>query len=133
MLNLNNRGMAVSTFISGIVILIMALVIIAILSPHIKSLNGNYLSGSIHDISVYKSYENEVYSAAKRFIGNNNYYIDAGSEIILNINQLAISSDIRIECSGYVKVSMVKVSKIYQTYLKCDSYVSDGYDSKLDR
>jgi len=133
MFKLNNKGLAGSTFISGIVILIMALVIIAILSPHIKSINSNYLSGSIHDISVYKSYESEVSSAARRFIDNNNYYVNDDGEVILNINQLAISSDIMTECSGYVKVSMVKVSKIYQTYLKCGSYVSDGYDSKFDR
>lgn len=123
MMKFDNKGIALSSFISCLAILIIAVIVVAFLAPGWFS--NEYLSNSVQ-AARYRSYEERCEKAAKKYINQVNNNVE-GSQIILNIIDLSISKSIKNECSGYVIVNMAVNPISSRAYLSCGTYTTPGY------
>lgn len=87
----------------------------------------------------YGAVETELIEASKKYIWEKYDNDFIGEEIILRISHLNKSgylSTIRDlnnkECSGYVKINKGNLEISYSPYLKCNNYISEGYESEYD-
>jgi len=133
MFNFNESGMALNSFLIYLVILIVSVIITALLVPSLRFESSSALSNNLSDVIGYKEYESSTLKVAKTYINDDNYDFLDNREIIVNIRQLPVNSEIRNNCSGYVRVTKVGRNRVYQVFLHCGSYMTIGYDEKLDR
>ena len=151
-MKLNNRGWGLQAMLVGVLVLMIALVIIAILVQKtfddiMNPINNNQ-SGFNHKVeekSEYKSYEeieNAIITAAKKY--QSKYYDDIldGEKISVTLRNLQKEkligeiNDIKndeIVCSGYAIFINDENKVIYDAYIKCDeNYETIGYQEIYD-
>ena len=132
-MKLNNRGWGLQAMLAGVLVLMIALVIIAIL---VNKLTNDTFESINSSNEVYKIFESKVLEASKKY--QSNYYsnIESGDEIVVTVeklkekNLLTINEETAI-CTGYTIIK--NDSKItYHTYIKCGSkYMTAGYQNNV--
>ena len=130
-MKLNNRGWGLQAMLAGVLVLMIALVIIAIL---VNKLTNDTFESLNSSNEVYKIFESKVLEASKKY--QSNYYsnIEQGDEVVVTIeklkekNLLTTNEETAI-CTGYTVIK--NDSKItYHTYIKCGSkYMTSGYQN----
>ena len=155
-MKLNNRGWGLQAMLVGVLVLMIALVIIAVLIQNtfnniMEPINNdnhqteNDGNKNDEDKSQYKSYEeieNSILSAAKKY--QKEYYSDIldGEKISVTLKNLQEEkligeiNDIKdksIVCSGYAIFINDDEKIIYNAYIKCgDNYETIGYQDFYD-
>lgn len=87
----------------------------------------------------YEPLERSLISGAKEYISE--YYSDGFNEDSIIVRYVTLRNYSYIsklvdgdkkECSGYVVVNNIEGNVLYNPYLKCKKYKTDGYDSTND-
>ena len=151
-MKLNNRGWGLQAMMIGVLVLMIALIITAVLinkvfGDIIEPINKpNYIENSdAKEESTYKTYqemENEIITAAKKY--QKKYYSDIldGEKITVTVKNLQAEyfidelTDIKNEktiCTGYATFLNDDDKISYKAYIKCgNSYETIGYQSYYD-
>lgn len=79
------------------------------------------------------SIESKMINEAKKYIDNNQLYNNIGSIIVDKSHLIEQDEDLKNEmtnenCNGYVKVDNDGTNNYYTPYLKCDLYLTEGYN-----
>lgn len=130
MLKLNNKGWGLSSMIVYTSIILVALLVatfyvIALYSDIDRNLYGN------RNNSFYEYEEKLKNSAVKYMKSRTNedgqytitYDVLRNSDYIERITDNKTSN----ECDGYVKIDIKDSNYDAKSYLKCDSYITEGY------
>ena len=151
-MKLNNRGWGLQAMLVGVLVLMIALVIIAVLIQNtfnnimepINNENQQTENNDKDDNEKYESYEEiegAIVSAAKKY--QKKYYSDIldGEKISVTLKNLQeeklIDEIIDIEdsdnvCSGYAIFINDDNKIIYNAYIKCGNYETIGYQDFYD-
>lgn len=122
---LNNNGWGLQVMMLFILVLMIALVIVYIM------VNRNFSDIVGYD---YKSEETKVIVALKKYYKNNDIKINNGEEKIVSTKKLKeekLLTDFN-KCSGYGLLKNKNGKIIYDAYIRCDKYITDGYINYLD-
>lgn len=129
MFKLNNKGWGLSSMIVYTCIILIALLIatfyvIALYSDLDKNLYGS--ANSYHEQEENLK-NNAIKYIKSRTKGDGNYTITYG--ILKENNYIGKIQDNKTnnECDGYVKIEVKDYNYEAKSYLKCDSYVTEGY------
>jgi len=100
-----------------------------------NSSNTNSLNDNENiDESVYTNIENKMVNSSIEYI-KNKYSTVNKVNIIVNYQQLleldkTLNEEMsKYNCKGYVKVHFDEINDYYTPYLKCNNYMTSGYDS----
>ena len=151
-MKLNNRGWGLQAMLVGVLVLMIALVIIAVLiqktfNDIMEPINNenHYSENESKDETKYGSYEeieNAIVSAAKKY--QKEYYSNIldGEKISVTLKNLQEEkligeiTDIKndnVVCSGYAIFINDDNKIIYNAYIKCgDNYETIGYQDFYD-
>lgn len=151
-MKLNNRGWGLQAMLVGVLVLMIALVIIAVLiqktfNDIMEPINNenHYSENESKDETKYGSYEeieNAIVSAAKKY--QKEYYSNIldGEKISVTLKNLQEEkligeiTDIKndnVVCSGYAIFINADNKIIYNAYIKCgDNYETIGYQDFYD-
>ena len=95
------------------------------------------LQTDIKNNDSYVDIENKMIKASQQYI-EQNFTIEDNITIIVDESHLieqdsTLSDDMsKDNCGGYVKVTNDNINFYYTPYLKCDNYVSDGYNNSYE-
>ena len=122
---LNNQGWGLHVMMLFILVLMIALVVIYIL------INRNFSEYVSYD---YKKEENKVIVALKKYYKENDIEINKNEEKIVSVKKLKEEKILTNfnKCSGYGLLKNKNDKIIYDAYIKCDNYITDGYINYLD-
>lgn len=134
MTKLNNKGWGLGIFLVFIAVFFLAIIMITYIAnkngmgarPIDKTTNDNSI------IKTYKEYEILVKEKAIEYQETNYPNIAEGDSFYVNVKKLGVNSKITNKCSGYVKLGKENNIYIYEPYLKCGGYKTNGYISDLD-
>lgn len=131
MLKLNNKGWGLSSMVFYTSIILVALLVATFYVIALYSDLDRNLYDSNND-STFKTYEEDLKNNALNYIiartfEDGNYTITY--DVLKNNSYLEkiIDSKTNNECDGYVKVNVKDSNYEAKSYLKCDSYVTEGY------
>lgn len=131
MFKLNNKGWGLSSMIAYTSIVLIALLVatfyvIALYSNLDENLYGNS-NKKIYEEQETKLENNAIKYIKARTYDDGNYVVTY--EILKNANYIEkiIDNKTNKECDGYVKVEINNSIYKAKSYLKCDSYVTEGY------
>lgn len=142
-MKLDNKGWSLPELLIGIAIIIVFLLISVFYSLRFNrmleknSSNNMSLSEEINE-DYYRLKTNDIMDAAYKYINKEDVELEQGSYTRISLATLIskgyigkiYDSKTKNACIGYALAS-VDVSKItdIKAYLKCDNYVSKGYDN----
>ena len=131
MFKLNNKGWGLSSMVVYTTIILIALLVatfyvIALYSDLDNTLYGNS-NKKLYEESEEKLENNAIKYIKARTYDDGNYVVTY--EILKNANYVEkiIDNKTNKECDGYVKVEVNNSLFKANSYLKCDSYVTEGY------
>lgn len=131
MLKLNNKGWGLSSMVFYTSIILVALLVATFYVIALYSDLDRNLYDSNND-STFKTYEEDLknnalnYIIARTFEDGNytiTYYVLKNNSYLEKITDSKTNN----ECDGYVKVNVKDSNYEAKSYLKCDSYVTEGY------
>lgn len=133
MKNLNNEGWGLGIFLVFIGVFFIALILITVIA------NKNGMDAESRpeypkneELINYKQYEIIVKEEGIKYQEQNYPRIADGDSFYINIKKLDLDSEIIRKCTGYIKLGKNNNIYIYEPYLKCGSYKTDGYINSLD-
>jgi len=121
---LNNRGWGLRVMMLFILVLMIALVVIYIL------INRNFPQYVNYN---YQKEETKVILALKKYYKENDIKLNNNEEKIISVKKLKNSGLLENfnKCTGYGLLK--KDGKIiYDAFIRCDGYITDGYINYLD-
>lgn len=128
---LNNKGWGLSSMIVYTSIILIALLIatfyvIALYSDLDKNIYGNSNNKSFEN-SEEKLKSNAIKYIKARTNEDGNYIVTY--DMLKNADYIEKITDDKTnnECDGYVKINIKDYNYEANSYLKCDSYVTEGY------
>ena len=121
MKKLNQEGWGLSTFLSFIAIIFIAILLVA----HLSNKYGMGPTGTDNS-----SKGNEF---LEKYQESHYPNIDNGDTFYVNINKLSVEEKILEECTGYVEFGIRDEIYYYSPYLKCGTYKTKGYIKNLDK
>lgn len=131
MLRLNNKGWGLSSMVAYTSIILLALLVatfyvIALYSDLDRNLYGNSNNNSFYDIEE-KLKNSAIKYMKSRTSEDGNYTITY--DILINSDYIEKITDNKTnnECDGYVKIDIKDYNYEAKSYLKCDSYITEGY------
>lgn len=134
---LNKNGWGIVTALIFIAIFCICLILSAIGFRYLGLLDENWQFVKLSEIGKtaenvnYTDAENKMIEAAKKYVNENYSNLDNTLYVkystLVNNKYLDKIYENNKECSGYVEVS-----SDYKAYLKCNKYVTDGYESRRD-
>lgn len=143
-MKLNNRGWGLQAMLLGVLVLMIALIIVAILVNQIgKTLgiesNPKEPTG-VETKLTYTDLENKAIEGAKKY--HDKYYSDMQEKEKITVtlktlkNHSMLDSIVDIkdneDCTGYVIFTLQNEKIDYYPYLKCSNYTTKGYLDYLD-
>lgn len=135
MKKLNQEGWGLSTFLSFIAIIFIAILLVA----HLSNKYGMGPTGTDNSskgnefLEKYQNYETIVKESSVKYQESHYPNIDNGDTFYVNINKLSIEEKILEECTGYVEFGIKDEIYYYSPYLKCGTYKTKGYIKNLDK
>lgn len=123
---LNNKGSTTYGFLGAFLVLFLVCFIYIYLS-----LNGNVNNSNTSNSQT--NYEQVLKDATKKYIDE--YYSDLAldNRIIVKITTLRNYNYIDLNnCKGYSIVENISGTKIIESYVKCDDYVSPNYQEMYE-
>lgn len=139
-MRLNNRGWGLGVFLGFVCFLLFFIIIVGVNSYKLGISKDNNLQfdSSITDNnsnSNNKDLENKVLNAAMNYKRDKYSDMSSGQVVIVKISNLVelnylSNSD---NCSGYVEIKNKDNDISYAVYLKCPNYVTEGYNSDLEK
>ena len=136
-MKLNNKGWGLGTLIAGVGVFAIALLIVVIIvNKNLKELG--LMNDNINDKKYdYTILEKKVEDSAIKYIDKKNIEEDTTLTItIKKLEQEKYLKEIKElkskKCSGYVVVTNKNNDLNYDSYLKCNNYITLGYDKRFD-
>lgn len=138
-MKLNNRGWGLGVFLGFLAMFIFCIMVAGINSYRLGlSLENNniYFDETVenNNESNKKSLESRIISASMNYKRNNYSNMSNGQTVIVKISKLKDNNYISSSdgCSGYVEIKNNNGDENYNVYLKCDNYITEGYNSEFD-
>ena len=136
-MKLNNKGWGLGTLIAGVGVFAIALLIVVIIvNKNLKELG--LMNDNINDKKYdYTILEKKVEDSAIKYIDKKN--IEEDTTLTITIKKLEQEKYLKEmkelkskKCSGYVVVTNKNNDLNYDSYLKCNNYITLGYDKRFD-
>ena len=133
MLGLNNKGWGLGVFLVFIGVFFVAIILVTYVANKNGMGSGTnyYFENNNTLLKKYKEYETIIKERAIVYQEQNYSFIDDGDIFYVNINKLDVSDTIKSDCDGYAKIGKENGIYIYEPYLKCGNYTSNGYLNNL--
>ena len=136
MFRLNDNGWGFGMFLVYMFIFLIAILMIIAVSSNLdlelSNLNDNDVERDKQNEKLqYLNYEMTVEEASSLYSNEKLNNISNGDVFYVDINNLDVSIIIKSECSGYSRINKKNGNIYHNAYLKCDNYVTSGYDSKV--
>lgn len=141
-MKLNNRGWGLQAMLLGILVLMIALIIVAVLVNQLGKTLGIESKDpeEMGTVITYKDLENKAIEGAKKY--QDKYYSDMQEKEKITVtvktlkdhNMLDDIVDIndKKECTGYVIFTLQNETVEYYPYLRCSHHTTKGYLEHLD-
>ena len=135
MKKLDYKGSGLGMFLTIIGVFFIAIILITYVANKNGMGSHSYKEEPIENphLKEYKQYEVVVKESAVKYQEQNYPYINEGDTFYINISKLNIEEKITKNCSGYVEFGKQNGSYIYNPYLKCGTYKTNGYINDLDK